>query len=647
MKKILCIAALLLLPSLGNATDVTWADKTTGGTFSAADANEVKSAVNSKADSTELQALDAKSVDQWVDNISVYENEVVLYDGKFYKCILTHLASSVTTPGVGGSWESAWEEVPVTGITIESDPVFSAWDKDYGDLINKPTIPTAINDFGDVDTTGKATGKVLKFNASGTLVVGDDEIGAAGTGDITGVTAGSGLTGGGDAGAVTLTLDPTLEAAIDAATVAIAGMVDLTFDPATMTVIGTAPNQGVGVKAGVFELADPAILKADEINTPEKFAAALFPLIDDGATIKITEQANDPVAADMTPGQLIAATTSGDLFYKSDTGLLTFAGAYVPDPDAPIISSATIDTLGTSLAVLFDQPVETGAGGVGTWAIDCDVTTGIFLGAPTGSGTATYTFPITGGVVKAVDGCTFDYLAIADGIQDIETSEVVASIASGAIDNGSTVVASSTWVQENFMVDYVEVDAGTRISRNESTISFTFVPTNEDNYVYKDAGVAHFGSADLSHRFVTNTTFSGNNASMSWRWGVSTIIDDYKGMGTALANAMAFNSNGGKYQLKVMEDGVTITDSFDTSMLNTPCYVTIDFDADGGTNGTGLLTATIRTGSHTGDIADTLTINRSAGKAYTYQYLYGFNSFNSGVYNQYVTGTVSGLEIHE
>lgn len=247
MKKILCIAALLLLPSLGNATDVTWADKTTGGTFSAADANEVKSAVNSKADSTELATLDAKSVDQWVDNISVYENEVVLYDGKFYKCILTHLASSVTTPGVGGSWESAWEEVPVTGITIESDPVFAAWDKDYGDLINKPTIPTAINDFGDVDTTGKATGKVLKFNSSGVLVVGDDEIGEAGTGDITGVTAGTGLAGGGDTGAVTLSLSTATSDAIAANTAKIS------FDSASSTRLAntSGTNTGNQVASGV------------------------------------------------------------------------------------------------------------------------------------------------------------------------------------------------------------------------------------------------------------------------------------------------------------------------------------------------------------------------------------------------------------
>jgi len=55
----------------------------------------------------------------------------------------------------------------------ETDPIFTAWDKDYADLINKPTIPSAINDLSDVDTTGKATGRILEFNSSGNMVVGD------------------------------------------------------------------------------------------------------------------------------------------------------------------------------------------------------------------------------------------------------------------------------------------------------------------------------------------------------------------------------------------------------------------------------------------------------------------------------------------
>jgi hypothetical protein len=51
MKRILtAVCTLLLISSQSMATDVTWVDKTTGGSFTHEDANEVKSAVNSKAD---------------------------------------------------------------------------------------------------------------------------------------------------------------------------------------------------------------------------------------------------------------------------------------------------------------------------------------------------------------------------------------------------------------------------------------------------------------------------------------------------------------------------------------------------------------------------------------------------------------------
>lgn len=50
MKRIAIVLGMLAMSSPAYSTDITWADKTTGGTFSAADANEVKTAVNSKAD---------------------------------------------------------------------------------------------------------------------------------------------------------------------------------------------------------------------------------------------------------------------------------------------------------------------------------------------------------------------------------------------------------------------------------------------------------------------------------------------------------------------------------------------------------------------------------------------------------------------
>jgi len=93
-------------------------------------------------------------------------------------------------------------------LTAESDPNFTAMDTEAeleahltdvsdvftnndGSLDDDDLSDNSINDLSDVNTTGWATGKVLKFDASGNLVVGDDEGSSytAGIGiDITGNT---------------------------------------------------------------------------------------------------------------------------------------------------------------------------------------------------------------------------------------------------------------------------------------------------------------------------------------------------------------------------------------------------------------------------------------------------------------------------
>ena len=46
----------------------------------------------------------------------------------------------------------------------ETDPVFTAWDKDYDDLSNKPTLVTALDGLSDVDLTGLADGDILVYD---------------------------------------------------------------------------------------------------------------------------------------------------------------------------------------------------------------------------------------------------------------------------------------------------------------------------------------------------------------------------------------------------------------------------------------------------------------------------------------------------
>jgi len=48
----------------------------------------------------------------------------------------------------------------------------------YNDLSNKPTIPSTLNDLSDVDTTGAANGKIIKYNGS-SWVIADDVSGSS------------------------------------------------------------------------------------------------------------------------------------------------------------------------------------------------------------------------------------------------------------------------------------------------------------------------------------------------------------------------------------------------------------------------------------------------------------------------------------
>jgi len=102
-----------------------------------------------------LAAANKQVTKAWATGLPYTANLTsVIYGGKHYICTSTHTAGSTTEPGVGASWATVWSEVAGTSGA------------------------TAIDDLTDVDTTGKATGKVLKFDASGNLVVGTDDTGS-------------------------------------------------------------------------------------------------------------------------------------------------------------------------------------------------------------------------------------------------------------------------------------------------------------------------------------------------------------------------------------------------------------------------------------------------------------------------------------
>ena len=88
---------------------------------------------------------------------------------------------------------AVWENWTPNYLTSESDPIFSSMDTEAeleshltdvtnvytnndGSLSDDDLSDNSINDLSDVDITGWAEGKLLKFDASGSLVVGTDKV---------------------------------------------------------------------------------------------------------------------------------------------------------------------------------------------------------------------------------------------------------------------------------------------------------------------------------------------------------------------------------------------------------------------------------------------------------------------------------------
>ena len=93
---------------------------------------------------------------------------------------LTDLSASSNSASGGGafSYNNVSGQFTYTPPDLSS---FSTFSGDWGDLTNKPSIPSSLNDLGDVDTTGAANDKILKHNGT-SWVVADDATGGASTG---------------------------------------------------------------------------------------------------------------------------------------------------------------------------------------------------------------------------------------------------------------------------------------------------------------------------------------------------------------------------------------------------------------------------------------------------------------------------------
>ena len=188
---------------------------------------------------------------------------------------------------------------------------------------------------------------------------------------------------------------------------------------------------------------------------------------------------------------------------------------------------------------------------------------------------------------------------------------------------------------ENFTT-YDETDEGTNVTVIASKVSWTQMDRDETSHVSDSKGVGHF-SGDFTHLFECLwENQSGYNIFMYW--ALANQQADYKTIDNASGDLQSFGNENNNFKLYVLENGSPNTDTYLNPAESTLHYITLSRDDDGGANNTGQLVALIRTGSHSGNLEDTLTVDCGVGEQNDFEYIFGLMSFDDAGGDKYADG---------
>lgn len=164
----------------------------------------------------------------------------------------------------------------------------------------------------------------------------------------------------------------------------------------------------------------------------------------------------------------------------------------------------------------------------------------------------------------------------------------------------------------DFVNDCTEVDPDGELTVTTNKIEVTGINVDGDNRVYKDGGVNHYDDA-ITHQFELTITNSNSNFEFIWALGdVATGWSDFSNdcMGCSLTDPEGV----GDFLFILMTRDFEKMDIGTVDLnFNTKYYVTVERTS------APLTKITIRTGSHGGNIVDTIQIV-DAGNSYRYLY---------------------------
>ena len=191
----------------------------------------------------------------------------------------------------------------------------------------------------------------------------------------------------------------------------------------------------------------------------------------------------------------------------------------------------------------------------------------------------------------------------------------------------------------NFANHIRQYDLNGRFEVTKNRIDVDGLTRNEDAWCYRDVGAGAIG--DFTVRFETELTAAALTSSWT-TWAVSNDIDDEKAWQNDAPEAIGllWYNLAGEFKMLLLE-----YEEYDYEW-STALVRDVVYFVEAVRSGTSL-TVYIRTGSHTGTLVDTLSVDVPTGR--TYQYEFFANSSNNGNsyaatgYSQNYTYTANGV----
>jgi hypothetical protein len=308
-----------------------------------------------------------------------------------------------------------------------------------------------------------------------------------------------------------------------------------------------------------------------------------------------TEQASDPLYTAMSAGDWVVATTSGDTFYKSATGLYNVStGTYTIDPTAPTLTSATIPSAGTTISLLFSEAITIGSGGNAGWTLNTPTTSMTYS-----SGDTTNTFIYTlGSTITQTDSPTITYVQPGDGLEDSAGDDLLSITAAAVINNstvGSSALCSScgtcggcstadilcedfdtdnscTWTDDTDAgaagtINHAASHSGTLACTDKGTQTLDILiddDTTGDCFTYFDMGVRGTEGVNYYQHFAFNFVSDGDMAafnSLTFFQLDSSTTPDFGNI-----NARIYKNGTDNHELRLYMNGSTLVVDNDTNI---------------------------------------------------------------------------------